>query len=187
MAKVDMNSLTQHLQGRVGDMVFRRVRGQMQAVLRPCTLRRPPPTSDQLAQQAVFKEALNYAKGALADPEKRVVYEAAAQAKNKDARALAVGDFFRPPTVQKVDMSNYNGRVGDKIAIMADDDVAVRKVEVKVRKSDGTVLEEGPAAPLFDGWVYTATTAVAAGTNLIIEVTAIDWPGNKGVKNQQYP
>ncbi len=42
---------------------------------------------------------------------------------------------------------HLQGRVGDKIAIMADDGVAVRKVEVKVRKSDGTVLEEGPAAP----------------------------------------
>lgn len=187
MAKVDMNALTQHLQGRVGDMVFRKVRGRLQVALRPRMLRRPPPTADQLAQQRVFKDALNYSKNALANPESRAVYEEVGRLKNKDARSLAVGDYFNPPVVHKIDVAGYKGLIGDKITIMADDDVAVRSVDVAVRKSDGTILEQGPASRVFDAWVYTATTAVAPGTNLIIEVTAADWPGNKGMKHHMLP
>ena len=187
MANVDMNALTQHLQGRVGDMVFRKMNGRMHALLRPRLLRRPPPSANQIAQQGAVKDALSYAKRALADPESRAVYEQVALVKQKSARALAVGDFFNPPAVRRITLTDYAGRVGDKISIAAEDDVAVRRVGVIIRRSDGTILEQGPAVAQFDAWQYTATTAIPDGTNLIIEVTATDWAGNQGKANKLYP
>ena len=186
MAKVDFNAITQHFRGLVGDLVFRRRFGRLQAILRP----KPsltPPSEAQRAQRVEFKEALSYAKSALADPVSRAVYERAADRQQNDARSLAVGDYFKPPVVQKIDMSDYLGRIGDTIAVLADDDVAVKGVAVIVRRSDGTILEQGPAELIHDKWIYRATTAVPIGQNLIVEVTATDWPGNVGKANKLYP
>ena len=186
MAKVEINAITQHFRGMLGDIVFRRRFGRLISALRP----KPsllPPTEAQRAQRGAFKDALSYAKKALSDPAIRPVYERASELKQNDMRSLAVGDYFNFPEVRKIDLSAFHGHIGDKIGIMAEDDVAVRKVDVVVRKSDGTILEQGPAVLLHDEWVYTMTTAIAAGLNLIFEATATDWPGNEGRANKLYP
>ena len=58
-------------------------------------------------------------------------------------------------------------------------------VAVAIRKPDGTVLEQGAATAGNDSvWAYTTTTALPAGQNVLIEVTATDRPGHKTTKTQ---
>ncbi len=72
-------------------------------------------------------------------------------------------------------LSNYAGAVGDPSAVGATDDVGVVRVEVSL--ADGAVRESGDAA--LDGWrwVYTAQTAVPAGTTVRVTARAFDRPG----------
>ena len=186
MANVDLNPVSDPFHGRIGSVVFRRVYGKLQAAYRP----KPPagpPTENQLAQRTEFGKAIVWARGALADPVRRALYEQASVSQQKNAFALAVGDYFDVPTVQDVDLEAYRGQPGDKIVVMARDGVAVKGVTVIVRQSDGTIVEQGPAVQVHTLWHYTATTAVPAGANLIIEVAATDWPGNVGKANKLYP
>ena len=186
MANVDLNAITQHFRGKVGDLVFRQPRGRLQVLLRPKTSLKPP-SDDQRAQRAAFKKALCNAKEAVADPVKRAVYERVAAVKNVSAFALAVGDCFHPPSVDDIDLRDFKGVAGNAIPIMASDDVEVKEVGVVVRKSDGTALEQGAATLTYGKWRYTLQTTIPPGTNLIIEVTATDWAGNKGMGNKMYP
>ena len=55
-----------------------------------------------------------------------------------------------------------------------------------IRAQNGTIVEQGPAT-LAAGtsiWTYTATTTLAQGQQVSIEVTATDRPGHTGSKNQ---
>lgn len=185
MAKVQLNAITEHFSGRIGDVVFRRSLGRLQATLRP-KRRTSPPSADQLAQRVVFLKGVSYAKAALADPATRIAYENAARTKQMSAFATAMSDYFRLPAVQDIDVSGYRGRVGDKILVLATDDVEVAGVTVVVRKSDGAEIEQGAAVLENLKWHYTAKTAIAAGQHLIIEVTARDRPGNLGRGNRLY-
>jgi hypothetical protein len=185
MAKVELNAITQHFRGRVGDVVFRTSYGRLQATLRqkkPTT----PPTPEQIAQRVEFRKGISYAQAALADPVTRGVYENAGRAHQMSALAAAVGDYFKPPAIDDIDVSGYRGRVGDRILVMASDDVAVKEVTVAVRKADGTVIEQGPAVLQNLKWRYAATTAVAAGEQVVVDVTAQDWPGNAGRAEKPY-
>ncbi len=187
MANLRYAPITDPLQGRVGGVVFRRWFGRLIAAYRP-NPPSTPPTPDQLAQRVVFGKANVYANEAMADPERRAVYERMSPLKQMPARAVAIGDYFNSPEVMEIDLSAFHGQVGDRIKVRATDDVEVRSVHVLIRKSgDGTVLEEADAAFATGAWHYTCTTAIPPGTFLIIEAKAKDWAGNQGMKILNYP
>ncbi len=186
MANVDLNAITEHFRGKVGDLVFRRSNGRLQAMLRPRPTRTPP-TEAQLAHRVDFQRAILYAKKALAAPETRAVYERVGEMKQQNAFSAAVGDFFRPPVVLEIKTDAYHGQVGDPIEILAKDDVEVMSVAVKLMAADGTVVESGPATFALGAWTYVGSTALAAGAAITIEVTATDRPGNTGVLTKVYP
>ena len=111
-----------------------------------------------------------------------------------------MADFFNAPSVDEVDLSGYSGQAGDPIVIHASDDFAVSAVSVALTNTDGssTALRQAQGAsrkaarpakarPALHRvlrkrhrWLYTATTAVATGTQVRITVTATDRPGGTG-------
>ena len=185
MANVDVNAITQHFRGKVGDLVFKRLNGRLIAGLRPRE-RRQAPTPAQEQQQLEFAKAISYAKAMLADPGTRSVYTSAGVVKRQGAFPTAVGDYLKPPTVQDIDVSGYRGRAGDLIVVRAVDDVEVVGVTVTLRDGLGAVIEQGAATYVYNQWLYTAATTLAAGAAVSIEVTARDRPGNTGVKTLAY-
>ena len=185
MANVPMNALTRHLEGKVGDMVFRTVDGRVSASLRPKVTKRPL-SEDQNAARLRFRKAVVFARTALADPVARAVYEQAKLSQHKPLFALAVGDYFNPPVVDEIDLSGYVGQVGGKIAIMADDDVQVTSLSVAIKSAAGAVIEKGAAVLDKGKWYYTATTNLAAGAEVTIEATAMDRAKNTATKQEPY-
>jgi hypothetical protein len=97
-------------------------------------------------------------------------------------RELAAKEVF--PKARRM---NYGYFIGDKISIRASDDVEVSGVTLTIRDQGGTVLESGAAVwtPASASWVYTATTALAQGQAVSIEVTATDRPGHSTLKAQE--
>jgi hypothetical protein len=65
--------------------------------------------------------------------------------------------------------------------VHASDDVEVKGVTVCIRTQGGAVLEEGAAVftTAAASWTYTATTDLAQGQAVSIEVNATDRPGHK--------
>ena len=82
-----------------------------------------------------------------------------------------------------VDLSAYNGAIGNEIVIQAHDDFEVISVHVSISDAGGQAIEAGAAleAPARSGrWVYMATATVAQGTEVRIAVIASDRPGGVG-------
>ena len=185
MAKVKLNPVLEAIRGKVGDLVFRRLDSE-EFVGRMPDRTGIQPTANQLAQQERFRLAVLYGKAALADPDTKAIYEAAADRKGEPVFALTVGDFLNAPAVNEIDLSGYTGQTGQTIRVRASDDVEVRGVTVTIRNQIGTVLEQGNAVWIIanGAWGYTTTTTVAQGQSVSIEVSATDRPGHKTTKIQ---
>lgn len=179
MAKVKLNPVVQQVRGRVGDLVFRRHRNQT-VVGQKADLAGREPTPSQAAQRDRFKQATVYAKSVLADPERKVVYQALAQLRKIGVFALSVGDYLNAPEVQTLDLSGYTGQSGERIRIVATDDVEVVGVQIRITDAGGALVEEGQAMSAGDGtWVYTTTAQAPAGQAINVMATATDRPGNR--------
>lgn len=129
-----------------------------------------------------WKQAVAYAKSAMADPAKLAFYQTIADEKDKPVFALAMGDYLNVPSFKPLDLSQYKGRIGDPILIQAVDDIGMVSVEVTLIGINGTQIEKGMAVEtgVRSGyWVYAATAAVPLGSDIFIEVVGYDHRGRK--------
>jgi hypothetical protein len=139
------------------------------------------PTVKQEEQQQKFKEAAAYGTSVLANPELKETYEMKTK-KKRNAFKAAVTDYLSVPEVRKIDVSDYNGTVGSKIAVRAQDDFSVTQVKVSIHNAAGDLVEEGLAVlePVLKiKWIYTATQVVAILPGSKIKAIVQDIPGNK--------
>lgn len=154
------------------------------------TLGMPPlvdtsdPSAAQIVVQSRFKQAAAYSKKTRAVESTRAFYEALADERKIPVSALVMGDYLNAPTIQELDLSQYQGNPGDTILINTTDDVGVVTVNVSLVYADGTPIEEGQAVESGVGtgyWIYTATAPVAMGTDIFVGIEAFDRPNNKAV------
>jgi len=103
-------------------------------------------STDQKAHHAKFKAGAAYAKAAqFSEP----IYAQLAAGTMKTAYNIALGDYFHPPVIHKVQ------REGASLKIHASDNVLVTGVTVTVFDADGKVLEKGEAVKgNADWWEY---------------------------------
>lgn len=95
MPKVRLKPAIVQIQGTLFDVVFKlSPQGKMIVTKRP-DMSKVKWSKAQKAQRQRFKQAVAYAKAALAEPKLRARYERQAKKKNKRAWDLAVSDFFQ--------------------------------------------------------------------------------------------
>jgi hypothetical protein len=109
---------------------------------------------------------------------------AIAKEKGITAQRAALTDILVEPHFNPLDLSEYKGKVGDKIMVIATDDIGLADFEFTLTKADGTRIEQGKAVE--EGartghWSYTATVPVALGSNIFVEARGVDHAGNKTV------
>jgi len=75
MTKVKLNPAIEWLQGRMGNMVFRRAHTGELSLIQSPDMSRVKWSPAQKAHRQRFKQAIAYAKAAVADPDIRPVYE----------------------------------------------------------------------------------------------------------------
>lgn len=125
-----------------------------------------------------LQQAVVYGKAALKDFFKKDLYEADSGSGNPFDVAFA--DFLNAPSIDAIDFSEYNGKIGSRILITVVDDFKVTAVHLQIQNADGSMADEGYATQgLFETeWIFTATrnNPVIAGDK--ITVTASDLPGN---------
>ena len=180
MSDVDMNETINGYRGSIGKLVFKKYKGRT-IVARKGKISKPP-TERQLAQRAEFAEAAAFVKTVKANPALLAFYKPIAEQRNLEVRAVAMGDYLKKPTIKPLDLSKYQGRIGDPIKIRATDDIGLAELQVKIVAQDGTPIESGQAVEEGERsgtWIYTATKAVAMGSDVFIEVKGVDHAGNE--------
>jgi hypothetical protein len=184
MAKLDPNTIIGILQGKLGNLVFSRMKnGQVNVRRKP--VRHAAATSRELLNRSRFEAAVRYVRRIGQDPALYGPYQAAAKVTGKRARDLAHADFWHPPSVRDIDFVSYTGHASDSILIDAVDDFEVVRVRVTIAALDGTVLEEDEAHfdPSVSQWRYLALEEIAPGQTVVVHITALDRPGNVGIKS----
>ena len=184
MAKIKFYPFFAGMSGKMGNMIIKTSKNG-QTYISSCPEKsKAKPSQAQLAQRKAFGQASDYAKSALADEATRALYEALAEVRNITPRAVCMGDYLNAPTLDDLDFSQYHGQVGDPIRITTHDDVGVVKVNVKLTRIDGRLIESGQASEQRAGsgnWEYVATVPVPLGTDIFISAQAFDRPGNRTV------
>jgi hypothetical protein len=178
MAKLELNALMNALHGTVGDLVL--VREGENIYVRRRSESTPPRTQSQVAHNSRFALASRWARMILADPAVKADYQRRCRG-HLTAHNLALSDFMHGPVIQSLGLDGYGGKPGDVIRVVATDDFRVVRVPVQIRTLDGEVLEQGEAerTETESDWLYHSQAAIPAATTVLIEVTALDLPGNQ--------
>lgn len=178
MTKVYLQPGLRALSGGMGDWVYSIRNGKTIVGMRPLITKEP--SEAQIAHQEQFKKAAAYAKRALKDEAMRPIYDLVSKQTGIPAFAVAVADFFNPPSIEFLDLANYNGKVGGIIQITTLDDVGVKNVEIVIKDEQMNPIESGNAteSPKGSGnWSYETIIPVASGKHITVHAKAIDYPG----------
>ena len=165
MAKVIDNILVRALSGKLGDqVVFRRLRDGRTIVCNKPDFSHRKLSRDQKEHHKRFQAAAAYARDA---SRTNPIYAQLAEGTLKNAYNVALGDWFHPPVIQRLE------RKGKAIRIHATDDVMVAGVQVLILDKQGKVVERGEGLRgKGDWWEYLPS----AEGQLVVE--ARDLAGN---------
>ena len=179
MSRVELHAPFTTFSGTIGKLVYRKVRGKTIVAVKPDADR--PLSQAEVAHRQDFAQAATWAKAALQDEELRPFYEALGKQRNIPARAAAVSDYLKRPTLEGLDLAEYAGQAGDHIYFMASDNGGLVEATVAIGDGNGTVYESGAAVEIDADtgyWMYDAQSAIPAGTTVTVNVKVSDRPGN---------
>lgn len=188
MAEAKKNDVTLGMSGKFGEMfVFRQKAGKTIASRAPGP-RTDQPTAGQQAVRSKFQLAVLYGKTVVADELMKKAYKDRAEP-GQTAYNVAIADYFQAPDIVEVDLSQYTGQPGQSIRIRVKDDFEVTSVAVTIHNQDGTLQEEGDAAPTPNtlDWIYTTTSTNASLSGDKFTIMATDTPANLTKKEQLLP
>ena len=193
MARVVLNPALQILSGDVAGFVYRQ-QSDGSVVVAKRTL--PDPNREfseaQTEQMQKFKEASARYRRLLQDENTHAAYKKllAERGSKGRLRALVIGDILKAPEVSTIDLTNYQGEVGNTIRVIAEDSVGISGLSLSIFDVTDTQVIESAEMPMngqINGtveWMYTTTANVTAGHQLEIRVTAHDLAGNMSEVNQ---
>jgi hypothetical protein len=93
MVKVRLHPPVENMSGKMGIYTYRRMYGK-QTLMKTPDMSRVKWSKAQKANRARFREAISYAKRAMADPDVRAKYEKAGKKANRQPFRVAVSDFL---------------------------------------------------------------------------------------------
>ncbi len=95
MAKIALNPIIQSAQGKMGNVVLRRSHSGEMTLIKLADMSNVKWSDAQQTHRQRFKEAVAYAKAAMAKPKVRAAYEKSAAEGHKRPFDLAVSDYFK--------------------------------------------------------------------------------------------
>lgn len=181
MAKCENNEVMFGARGKIGNLVVFKNFGKDQTVIAK-TRRKPQNPVYSLQQEETksrFKEAVIYAQGITADEGLLAFYKKYAKP-GTSAYNMALADFCKPPVIENIDITGYQGNIGDKIKIRAIDNFRVVSVKFSIFGADNQLIETGNAVLSANNadWNYETTVANAAVQQSRFVAEATDTPGN---------
>jgi hypothetical protein len=181
MSKTTDNVITKNYHGKFGNQVVLRTQNGKSILAKLPKKSDKEPSAAQLEVRRNFRSAINYAKAAMADPVLKAMYESHA-GNGLAAHVIALTDYLKSPKIDRIDVLEYRGKVGDRIIVSASDDFQVSKVKMRIFAADETIIEEGPCIqdPIRGEWIYTATVEVDALADMKLVAIAYDNPDHTG-------
>ena len=95
MAKVELHAWIKEMHGRMGDIVFKRSPSGKIIMSKLPDMSRVKWSKAQKQNRKRFKQAIKYAKAAMAEPKVRAVYEKRAAKENRQPFRVAVSDHLQ--------------------------------------------------------------------------------------------
>lgn len=95
MTKLTLHPIIERMQGKIGDLVFRKAHTGEMTVIRRADMSGVKWSTAQKKHRRRFKEAVSYARAAMQVPEVRALYVEKAREKNKRPFDMAVSDYFQ--------------------------------------------------------------------------------------------
>lgn len=187
MASIVLNPAIQVISGDVAGFVYRHLADGSVIIAKA----RVPntnytPSEGQLAQWERFKEASARYTRLMQDTGVKAAYEQvlATMGPRARLRALVMGDTLNAPAIDQVDLSEYQGQIGDAIKVLAEDNVGVSRLELVIWDTTANAAIETAGLDATPGqrmveWVYKATAQVPADHAVEARVTAFDLAGNR--------
>ena len=112
------------------------------------------------------------------------IYRIKADGSGKSPYNLAMADWFHAPQIIAVDLSGWNGDIGQVIRIRAQDDVKATEVRIQISNGTGALLEAGQAVEAGAlWWEYTSMQHFTG--DLTVTVSAKDLPGHSTQVSEQ--
>ncbi len=162
------------------DVVVRKIRNQ--TIVSTITVPKASKSIRKKETNDRFAKAGAWAREILTEPGMKKLYSKGIDSRHTNARTVAVTDYLTAPKIHYISLKQHTGAIGDKIRIKATDDFQVTSVNVTITDKNGNQLETGATSrykrkPVM--WVYTLTVANPEIVGTVIEVQAMDRPGNK--------
>ena len=187
MAKVVLNPALRVLSGDVAGFVYRQ-QADGSVIMAKETLLDPNREFSvaQLEQMQKFKEASARYRRLMEDAGTEAAYKKLIAERGLESRlrALVIGDILKAPVISTLDISKFEGKVGDTIRVVAEDSVGVARLSLSVHDVTAGQLVEA-AEMQMNGlvsstveWVFTTTAAVGVGHEMQVKATAYDLAGN---------
>jgi hypothetical protein len=176
MARIKNNVLLSGVSGRVGNLVFKVRNGKTFVSARPKTTKAP--TEKMLKSCMNCALASQYAKAALADPERSAFYKAV-RSKGKSAYRLAVADYLKAPVIESVKVFDCTGEAETTLFLIDVNKTGLAKITISIEDQNGNLVESGDASghESLRTWYYQATTPNLFSKGKSILVRAWDVPG----------
>ena len=187
MAKVVLNPALRVLSGDVAGFVYRQQADGSVIIAKETLLDSNRECSGaQLEQMQKFKEASARYRRLMEDAGTEAAYKKLIAERGLESRlrALVIGDILKAPVISTLDISKFEGKVGDTIRVVAEDSVGVARLSLTVQDvTAGQLIEEAEMQMngLVSGtveWVFTMTAVVDAGHEMQVKATAYDLAGN---------
>lgn len=177
MAEAKDNIVTHGLRGKLGDLIVFKRYGDRTIVSKIPDMSRVKKSAKQKVENNKFREAALYARSQMADPVAKAEYTAKIKGMQR-AYNLAIADFYNPPEIRKVDITNFFQN--KKVIINAVDDFKVVRVSLEAYDANGTLIEAGEAQELAEFvWEYNFLKDYDTEDLYKLTVYAWDKPGNK--------
>ena len=188
MARIVLNPAIQIISGDVGGFIYRQ-QADGSLILAKQRLPDPDrePTEAQAQQLQRFKEASARYTRLMEDSNTQAAYKQLVEERGISSRlrAVVIGDILKAPEIDTVDLSKYQGAVGDTIRVLAEDNVGISRLTLSINDTTASqVVESGEKVITSQiasavEWEYTATVAVAADHAVEVHVAAYDLAGNQ--------
>ena len=185
MATSSDNLITLGLKGALGRQLVFRKRGNKLIVAKMPAKRKTEIRDSEKEVRRRFKEASTYAKAAIKTVATKEYYLTQSEP-GQTAYNMAFADFFSVPEVSDINLSQYAGKIGDKISLKATEDFKVISVWVEIFGQDGSIIESGDALMSENelDWFYTVKKLNGNLIGTKIVVSAKDLAGNSTVEEK---
>jgi hypothetical protein len=169
MAKVELNSITTHFRGRVGDVIFKRYGDKLVASRLP-RFKTTKPTASQKPRRELFQAASAYAVIVQTKPGLYAEYAVTAAKAERTVRSLAIRDFMQAGAMSPIDFTDFKARPS-VVRVKVEEEFEAASVDFQCRNARGRVVAQGVGELRKGAWQFEVPRA-ASKQSAVVEVIA---------------